>query len=245
MQSIEKLTARNGIPYEAAGQGPPILLVHGLAASMTWWRHNVAALARDHRVYLVDLPGFGRMRGRAAGFTLANSAEWLHDFTDAIGASHACLVGHSMGALICAHYAALHPSRVDRLVLAAPAIGLPNTTVASNLMPLALAGYRCAPSFLSTLIGDAARCGLPTLLRSARELLGVDMLHELNAIETPALVIAGERDPLAPPSACRAVAMAIPGAEFLVVDQAGHVLMFEAAERFNREVLRFLGSAVY
>jgi pimeloyl-ACP methyl ester carboxylesterase len=245
MQLVENLTASNGIAYEATGEGPPIILVHGLAASTTWWRHNVPELARHHRVYLVDLPGFGRMRGRAAGFTLANSADWLRDFTDAIGAPHASLVGHSMGALICAHYAAIHPSRVDRLVLAAPAIGLPNTTVTANLLPMVLAGYRCAPSFLPTLVGDAARCGLPTLLRSARELLGTDIVHELEAIETPALVIAGERDPLAPPNACRAVAKAIPGAEFVVVDQAAHVLMFEAAERFNREVLRFLGDAVY
>jgi pimeloyl-ACP methyl ester carboxylesterase len=245
MQLLEKHTAANGIPYEAIGEGPPILLVHGLAASTSWWRHNVLELARHHRVYLVDLPGFGRMRGRGAEFTIANSADWLCDFTDAIGAPQAALVGHSMGALICAHYAAIHPSRVVRLVLAAPAIGLPNTSVAANLLPMVLAGYRCAPSFLPTLVGDAARCGLPTLLRSARELLGIDIVHELNAIATPALVLAGERDPLAPPNACRAVAKAIPRAEFLVVDQAAHVLMFEAADRFNREVLRFLGNAVY
>ena len=205
----------------------------------------MADLAQHHRVFLVDLPGFGSMRGRAAEFSLAASADWLLDFTEAVGAAHATLIGHSMGALIAARYAAKHRDRVDRLVLAAPAIAIPNTSVISNLLPLAIAGYRCAPGFLPTLVGDAARCGLPTLLRSARQLFDCDGTDELGAISAPALVLAGGRDPLAPPKACRAVANAIPRSEFILLETVGHVLMFDAPDRFNREVLRFLGDAVY
>ena len=46
------------IRYEVAGEGEPLVLVHGLSGSTLWWSRNIPALAERHGVYLVDLPGF-------------------------------------------------------------------------------------------------------------------------------------------------------------------------------------------
>src|SRR3954462_7965175 len=50
------------VRFRVAGDGSPSVLVHGLAGSPRWWSCNLGALAADHRVYLVDLPGFGALR---------------------------------------------------------------------------------------------------------------------------------------------------------------------------------------
>ena len=47
------------IGYESAGEGEPVVMVHGLSGSTRWWSQNVQAIAERHRVYLIDLPGFG------------------------------------------------------------------------------------------------------------------------------------------------------------------------------------------
>ena len=65
------------VRYEAAGEGEPVVLVHGLSGSTHWWSRNVQAIAERYRVYLVDLPGFGRMRHSRRRFILAEAAGWL------------------------------------------------------------------------------------------------------------------------------------------------------------------------
>ena len=52
------------VHYEVAGEGPAVVLIHGLSGSGRWWAYNVPVLAKRHRVYNVDLIGFGRSRGQ-------------------------------------------------------------------------------------------------------------------------------------------------------------------------------------
>lgn len=77
-----RLEARvRGFPirYEVAGEGEPVVLVHGLSGSTRWWSRNAPALARRCRIYLVDLPGFGAMRRLRRHFVLTETADWLSE----------------------------------------------------------------------------------------------------------------------------------------------------------------------
>ena len=89
----------HSIRYEVTGEGEPMVLVHGLSGSTRWWVRNIPALAEHHRLYLVDLPGFGAMRHLRRQFTLVESASWLSAWMEAVGLGPAHLVGHSMGRL--------------------------------------------------------------------------------------------------------------------------------------------------
>lgn len=230
--------------YEVHGAGDPLVLIHGLAGSGAWWARNIPALSRERSVYVLDLPGFGFSRQLRNEFSVAAGHVWLASFLTAVGLERVSLIGHSMGGLIAAMFAARWPEKVDRLVLAAPSIGLSRTSFRSHLLPVMKAGCYTRPQFLPRLLWDTARTGPTTLIRSARELLKFNADHdchrELRAITAPSLLIWGERDILVPASLAHPVASTIPNSRLHVIPRAGHVVMCERPEDFNNSVLRFL-----
>jgi pimeloyl-ACP methyl ester carboxylesterase len=231
------------IRYEAAGEGEPVVLVHGLSGSTRWWSRNVQAIAERHRVYLVDLPGFGKMHRLRRQFVLAEAADWLSGWMDGVGLERAHLVGHSMGGYICLRLAASRPEAVRRLVLVAPA-GVPTgRSMVGYLGPLLGAALYARPSFLPVLVRDALRTGPATLWRAARELLAEDARLGLRRIEAPTLLVWGERDPLVPPAIGDLLRGAIPDSKLVVLERSAHVPMFDRPEEFDAALLAFLAGA--
>jgi pimeloyl-ACP methyl ester carboxylesterase len=105
------------VRYWVQGEGPVVLLVHGLACSVEFWQCNVGPLAREHRVYALDLPGFGLSDKEVGDFSLEYAASFLKSFMDAVGAGRATLAGNSMGGTLCAQFAVQFPERTDGLIL--------------------------------------------------------------------------------------------------------------------------------
>jgi pimeloyl-ACP methyl ester carboxylesterase len=105
-----------------AGQGPPIVMLHGLGATNASFLPTLHELSRDYRVIAPDLPGFGDsgkpLRAYHAGFF----AKWAKALLDALGLERAHFIGNSMGGRIALEVALRHPERVDRLALLAPAV---------------------------------------------------------------------------------------------------------------------------
>jgi pimeloyl-ACP methyl ester carboxylesterase len=228
------------VRYEAAGKGEPVILVHGLSGSTRWWSRNVRAIAGRYRVYLVDLPGFGKMRRLRRQFNLAEAADWLSKWMNAVGLERAHLVGHSMGGYICLHLAASRPEAVRRLVLVAPA-GVPTgRSMVGYLGPLIGAALYATPSFLPVLVRDALRMGPATLWRAARDILAGDVREDLRRIRAPTLLIWGEKDTLVPPAIGDLLRGEIPGSRLLVLERAAHVPMFDRPKEFNAALLSFL-----
>ncbi len=75
--------------YWVLGQGSPLLLIHGLAASCEYWRYNVRALSQGCRVYALDLPGFGRSDKRIEDLSLHFAGEFVAAFLDRQGVDRA------------------------------------------------------------------------------------------------------------------------------------------------------------
>lgn len=233
------------VHYRVEGNGEPLVLVHGLGGSTGWWVRNVGFLSRYFTVYTVDLPGFGAMRRCPAPFSVNGAVAWLQTLLDALGLEKVSLIGHSMGGLISAIFAAECPKRLNRLVLAAPAITMPSTRIAAYFLPLARETLRIEPSFWKILIWDGARAGFSTSLRAARDLLRYKMNDEFSRIATPCLLIWGELDPLVPVTLGRDLREKIPGSQLRVLKGAGHVLMYDHAEEFNSAVLQFLSEPAH
>jgi pimeloyl-ACP methyl ester carboxylesterase len=228
------------IGYEAAGEGEPVVLVHGLSGSTRWWSRNVPAIAERHRIYLVDLPGFGAMRSLRRRFVLAETATWLAEWMEAAGLERVHLVGHSMGGYVSVRLAASRPELVRRLVLVAPA-GVPaERSMLGHLVPLLLAARYATPAFMPVLVRDALRMGPTTLWRAARDLLAEDVRGDLQNIEAPTLLVWGRNDPLIPPAVGDLLREGIPNSRLLLLQRAGHVPMFDQPKEFDAALLAFL-----
>jgi pimeloyl-ACP methyl ester carboxylesterase len=108
--------------YLHAGSGKPMLLIHGLVGSSANWRNNIDALAQHASVYAIDLVNMGksqRVWGLDAG--LRATANRIVAIMDALDLAEADIVAHSHGGAVALMLAALHPRRVRRLILFAPA----------------------------------------------------------------------------------------------------------------------------
>ncbi len=227
--------------YEVAGEGEPVVLVHGLSGSTRWWARNVGVLSEHYRVYLVNLPGFGVGRLARPRFVLAEASSWLLAWMEAVGLGRAHLVGHSMGGYLCLRLAASRPEVVGRLVLVDPAGMPPDRTLLGHLVPLLQAARHGSPRFLPVLVRDALYAGPFTLLRAARDLLAEDVRGDLRRIEAPTLLIWGEKDVLIPPSVGDLMLAEIPDSSLLVIEGAGHNPMFDRPDEFDAALLSFLG----
>ena len=229
------------IRYGVAGEvGEPVVMVHGLSGSTRWWARNVPTLARHHRLYLVDLPGFGAMRRLGRQFVLAEADTWLSEWMRAVGLERAHLVGHSMGGYVATRLAAGRPGLVGRLVLVAPAGTPTGHSILGHLVPLLLTTRYATPAFLPVLVRDALRMGPVTLWRAARDLLAEDVREDLRKIEAPTLLVWGENDALVPPAVGDLLRQEIPDSRLLVLEAAGHVPMFDRPEEFDAALLAFL-----
>jgi pimeloyl-ACP methyl ester carboxylesterase len=108
--------------YLHAGTGTPMFLIHGLLGSSASWRNNIEALAQNASVYAVDMLNMGKsQRVEGLDVSLKATANRIVAAMDSLGLAEADIVGHSYGGAIALMVAALHPRRVRRLILFAPA----------------------------------------------------------------------------------------------------------------------------
>lgn len=230
---------------EARGAVPEVVLLHGWGLHGGVWDGLREALGARVRTMAPDLPGHGHARGAVADFTL----DALAGQVAGLLAGPAVWVGWSLGALVALTAALQFPQAVVRLVLigATPrfvqAHGWPHAMTVETLAQFTRAlesDYRgTLLRFLSLQAGagDAGRETVrrlravlaaggepaPAALRAGLRLLAeTDLRAALPAIRTPALVVHGGRDRLAPPAAARHLASALPAARLHLIPAAGH-----------------------
>jgi pimeloyl-ACP methyl ester carboxylesterase len=103
--------------YLAAGQGEPVLLLHGYAQNSHMWRPLIAKLAESHLVIAPDLRGFGASDKPEAGYDKKTMAQDVHALASSLGLKSAAVVGHDIGLMVAYAYAAQYPGEVSRIAL--------------------------------------------------------------------------------------------------------------------------------
>ncbi|WP_425826208.1 alpha/beta fold hydrolase [Streptomyces fractus] len=103
--------------YRMAGEGPAVLLIHGVGASSAHWEDCIDTLARQYTVIAPDLLGHGDSAKPRADYSVAAYANGLRDLLGVLGIDRVTLVGHSFGGGVAMQFAYQFPERVDRLVL--------------------------------------------------------------------------------------------------------------------------------
>jgi pimeloyl-ACP methyl ester carboxylesterase len=125
-QQVEKLqqvesnfAAANGVRlhYLKAGQGDPVLLLHGFGQSSQMWRPLMRELAKDHTVVAADLRGAGQSDAPADGYSKSEMARDVRALMNGLGYSKASVVGHDIGMMVAYAYAAQFPGEVQKVVL--------------------------------------------------------------------------------------------------------------------------------
>ncbi|MFL5867291.1 MAG: alpha/beta fold hydrolase, partial [Thermoleophilaceae bacterium] len=105
------------VRYRIGGEGPAIVLIHGIAGSSSTWDAVLPQLARDHTVLAPDLLGHGESAKPRGDYSLGAYASGIRDLMVALGIDRATFVGHSLGGGVAMQLAYQFPERLDRLVL--------------------------------------------------------------------------------------------------------------------------------
>jgi pimeloyl-ACP methyl ester carboxylesterase len=134
--------------WASGDKGTPVILVHGLGGSIENWVFNIEPLAQRHRVYALDLKGFGRTDKLPLVKDLSTMLKFISDFMDTQNISKASLVGNSMGGGLALAFAIQLPQKVDKLVLVDNALMGRDVIVDFKILSLPIIGellYKPSP----------------------------------------------------------------------------------------------------
>jgi pimeloyl-ACP methyl ester carboxylesterase len=248
------------IHYLDVGQGPVVVLLHGMGGSTANWPATVPALAAKYRVIVPDQIGFGKSDKPLISYRIGTYVDFLDALLRELKVEKATLVGNSMGGWISAAFALAHPAKTESIVLvdaAGFALGPnddpkvlhtlnPSTREGvRQLLPLILYNYKpfLTDAGLDFFVTQRLAAGdgytINALIESVKR--GEDMLDgRLGNIKTPALIVWGKQDGLTPLAWGERFKKEIPGAEMIVFDQCGHAPPLEKAADFNAALLKFL-----
>lgn len=247
--------AGHRLRYFAGGNGPPLLLLHGLGSSAEDWSLVLGTLTPAHRVYAPDLLGWGGSdRPRDGDYSIAAQTELVRGFMDAAGLPRADVGGVSMGGWVAVRLAALHPERVRRLVLI-DSVGLdfPTTLNESSFAPQTMDEARhllwlqsdrftTLPDFVVADFLRHARLKTWLLRASMRSMLTHrdTMDGKLQRVTMPVLLVWGANDRLAPPSLAQRFHQQLPQSRVVMVPGCGHLAVVECRARVMPEIVQFL-----
>jgi 2-hydroxy-6-oxonona-2,4-dienedioate hydrolase len=229
----------------AAGPTPPpepvpAVLVTGLALSGRYLLPLGAELARHRRVLVPEPPGFGGTPGPRDALDVPALADHLAAWMAAAALPPVVLVGNSMGCQVAAEVAARHPLLVSHLVLQGPTMDAAARSAPRQLARLALTGLREPPSLAVLQAVDWLGTGPRRIRQSLRHALAHRIEACLPAVRCPALVVGGDRDPIAPLCWAEQVAAALPDGAVQVLPGAVHAQPYSAPVRLAAAIERFL-----
>jgi 3-oxoadipate enol-lactonase len=239
--------------FERHGEGPALVLAHGIGGNHAAWFQQIPVLSQSYEVITFDHRGFGRSsdadeRGRGA------FADDLAAILDHLQVQRCVLIGQSMGGGTCVGFAARHPQRVAALVLADTIQGLAEPPEVQRIM--AAARQQNAPlTQLERVLSDATRAQRPAMATLYSQIAGFNARDRhnlggefaplldpqaLGSLGFPTLFIVGADDRLFPPTAVLALQAHVPNSFYVEVSESGHSAYFEQAEIFNDAILSFL-----
>lgn len=253
-----------------AGDGPPLILMHGTGGHAEAYMRNLANLAASYRVIAFDFVGHGYSEGPDVPYTLDVYADQLSNLLDALEIRSARLSGESLGGWVTAWFSAQHPERVERAVLSVPG----NVRAKQETMKALRDGTRRAVLDASP---ETVRARLEWLFAPGNRHLVTDELVQIRyqiyrrpearqslenvlalqdphirqqytwtpewcgRIDVPTLILWTEHDPTGPVEEGELLHGWIPGSKFMVMEGAGHWPQWERPAEFDRIHREFLG----
>jgi 3-oxoadipate enol-lactonase len=250
------------LAVEVRGSGPAILFVHGYPLGRTLWRHAIGRLS-GWRCIAPDLRGMGESSLPETASSMSGYTDDLIGVLDALGVERAVICGHSMGGYIAFDMVRRYRTRVAGLVListraeadseearrgrdesATRAAEAGPAAIADSMLPRLFARESLTriPATVADVRAGILATPIPGIVAALMALRdrpdSRPLLGTLGSI--PTLVLAGAADVITPPAGMRAMAEAIPGAQFVLVEGAGHLPPLEQPNVTTDTIARFL-----
>ncbi|HEX5659521.1 MAG TPA: alpha/beta fold hydrolase [Polyangiales bacterium] len=256
--------------YTIEGKGPPVLLLHGVLASLHTWDSWVPLLRESFTVIRFDIPGFGLSESFADDdkYTPEYAAEFVEKARKKLGYDKLHIVGNSLGGFIAWYYATKYPERVDKLILIDPAsypqdlpfiIGLaanrlfgaaaqltsPRFIVKRNLRkvygnPDAVTD-ETIDRYHSLLLRDGHRHAMVQYCRVLEKYAETEeLVAHIPEIKAKTMLMWGEKDRWVPPELIERWKQDLPEIEVRTYPEGGHIPMEEIGEETARDAYAFL-----
>jgi len=237
---------------------PPLVMLHGWAASHKFWKYCFSAFAPRWRVVAPDMVGFGISEKPDRDYTLQGLTQWFGAFLDALKLERVTLVAHSMGGTIALLYALEHPERIEKLVVCNPLIVGATAFSTRNrlcmkpgIRRLLFWGTRMGPirrwlqkDFTAAggldpdLARDVTMGTFQSTFASLTSASKADLRGKLASLAVPTLAIGTDGDALVAPDQYAMV----PAQKKVCIPATGHIPMIERPEDFNRILNDFISN---
>jgi 3-oxoadipate enol-lactonase len=249
------------IAWERLGDGPPLLLVHGLGYARWGWEPVAGPLAEDFSVLLFDNRGIGESDAPPGPYTAGELARDALGVLDAAGVERAHVLGTSLGGMVAQELALAASERVGKLVLVCTTPGGPTAApIPQRTVQLLAEGPKLPPEvalrrYVENALGPGADDAivdtimahrlataqpLPAWQAQAAAGMTFDAADRIGAIDAPTLVLHGTDDVVVDPANAPLLAALIPGARLELFPGTGHLFFWEQPERFVQVVKEFL-----
>ena len=253
------MTAGAPLFFQQAGQGTPLVLLHGLGANGTMFDPIVSAFTSQHQVIVPDLRGHGHSQDLPGPYDVPQFAADVIGLLDMHALQTVDVLGYSHGGTVAQYLAYRFPHRVRRLILACTyaynALSfrekiedqlqpwLIRLLGPGRLMRIAIRTGALGPvdaEAAHRLEKILARMGTKQMLAASKGLTMFDSRPWLTEIRQPTLIIAGENDPAVPLAHAQMLVQGIPSARFECIAHAGHLLIWTHTDQFIALLKSFL-----
>jgi len=244
------------LAFDRAGEGPPVVFVHGIGGNKSNWHGQMAALADRFTVHAWDARGYNESDDYDGSLVFEDFSHDLNRFLDHLGVERAHLLGLSMGARILMDFHHFYADRVATLVLCDCFSSFGNTLTEEeradflrlrqkplleektfkDLAPElvdSLLSPNPTPEVRQELIDSIHLLRKDSYLKTLEATQLFDRTAELAKMTVPVLLIYGSEDRLTPPDFGHQMQAQISGARLEVIDGAGHLSNLEAPDEFN------------
>jgi pimeloyl-ACP methyl ester carboxylesterase len=237
--------------YLTGGEGPPLVIVHGVASKGADHADLFPELMRSRRIYAIDLLGYGKSdKPRDAAYSIRMHADVIEGFLDAMQIKKADVMGVSMGGWIALDLAARRPDRVGKLVLVSSAgLGYETTLNESSFAPenveqlrdiIAMQTNTQVPDFV---LRDLLRLSKERgwmIKRTMKGAAGELLDGKLASVTMPALLVWGTADRIVPLPVGERLQRELPNSKMVKVDGCGHLAVIECRDRVLPPIVEFL-----
>jgi pimeloyl-ACP methyl ester carboxylesterase len=244
------------IRYFTGGSGEPLVLVHGLGGRALDFAPLMPSLARQHRIFALDLLGYGASDRPDVDYSVTLETGILRQFLDSQGLTQADLAGWSMGGWIAMQFAVQSPERIRRLVLLdsagmkfTPAYDLrllaPHTMADMQALEKLLTPHpERTPAFIMRDFLRQLRAEDWVIQRTVANMMtGRELMNgKLAGVTMPVLIVWGRQDVLTPLSLAGEMRREMPQSVLAVLHSCGHVAPIECHDRVLPEIQRFLAA---